>query len=57
MENAIRPIVASRKNWLFCDTQAGANASAIVFTVPETTKVNGLNPEACLNHLLKMLPD
>lgn len=57
VENAIRPIVVGRKNWLFCDTQAGANASVIVFTVLETAKANGLNPEAYLNHLLTVLPD
>ena len=33
VENAVRPIVVGRKNWLFCDTQAGANASVIIFTV------------------------
>ena len=57
VENAIRPIVVGRKNWLFCDTQAGANASVIVFTVLETAKANSLNPEAYLNHLLTVLPD
>ncbi|MBR3494192.1 MAG: IS66 family transposase [Clostridia bacterium] len=57
VENAIRPIVVGRKNWLFCDTQAGANASVVVFTVLETAKANGLNPEAYLNHLLSVLPE
>ena len=57
VENAIRPIVVGRKNWLFCDTQAGANASVIVFTVLETAKANGLNPVTYLNHLLTVLPE
>lgn len=57
VENAIRPIVVGRKNWLFCDTQAGAHASVIVYTVLETAKANGLNPEAYLNHLLMALPE
>ena len=57
VENAIRPIVVGRKNWLFCDTQAGANASVIVFTVLETAKANGLNPETYLNHLLTVVPE
>ncbi len=57
VENAIRPIVVGRKNWLFCDTQAGAHASVIVYTVLETAKANGLNPEAYLNYLLMMLPE
>ena len=57
VENAIRPIVVGRKNWLFCDTQAGANASVIIFTLLETAKANGLNPETYLNHLLTVLPE
>ena len=57
VENAIRPIVVGRKNWLFCDTQAGASASVIIFTVLETAKANGLNPETYLNHLLTVLPE
>ena len=57
VENAIRPIVVGRKNWLFCDTQAGANASAVIFTLLETAKASGLNPEAYLNHLLSVLPE
>ncbi len=57
VENAIRPIVVGRKNWLFCDTQAGANASVVIFTLLETAKANGLNPEAYLRHLLTVLPE
>jgi len=57
VENAIRPIVVGRKNWLFCDTPAGANASVIVFTLLETAKANSLNPEAYLNHILTVLPN
>ena len=57
MENAIRPIVVGRKNWLFCDTQSGAEASTIIFTILETANANDLNPETYLNHLLTVLPD
>ena len=57
VENAIRPIVVGRKNWLFCDTQAGANASVLIFSVLETAKANGLNPEAYLSHLLSVMPE
>ncbi len=57
VENAIRPIVVGRKNWLFCDTQAGAKASVDIFTILETAKANGLNPEAWLSHILSVLPD
>ena len=57
VENAIRPIIVGRKNWLFCDTQGGAIASTIIFTVLETTKANDLNPETYLNHILTVLPE
>ena len=50
VENAIRPIVVGRKNWLFCDTQAGVNASVVVFTLLETAKANRINPETRLYH-------
>ena len=57
VENAIRPIVVGRKNWLFCDTQAGASASVVIYSVLETAKANGLNPEVWLAHILSVLPN
>ena len=57
VENAIRPVVLGRKNWLFSDTPDGAQASAIVFTVLETAKANDLNPEKYIRHLLTVLPE
>ena len=44
-ENAIRPFVIGRKNWLFCDTPGGAKASAIFYSLAETAKVNSKNIE------------
>ena len=57
VENAIRPIVVGRKNWLFADTPDGARASTVIFTVLETAKANGLNPEKYIGHLLTVLPE
>ena len=57
VENAIRPIVVGRKNWLFSDTPDGAQASAVIFTILETAKVNGLNPEKYIGNLLTVLPE
>ena len=37
-ENAIRPFVVGRKNWLFCDSVKGAESSAIVYSIVETAK-------------------
>lgn len=56
-ENAIRPFVTGRKNWLFSDTQRGAKASAIVYSVIESAKANQLNPYMYLVHLFTELPN
>ncbi len=56
-ENSIRPITVGRKNWLFCDSTSGANASMIVYTLLETAKANGLNPERYLEYLLESRPN
>ena len=55
-ENAIRPFTIGRKNWLFCDTQAGAKASAAVYSLIETAKANGWNPRKYLYMLLSEMP-
>jgi transposase len=43
-ENAIRPFVVGRKNWLFYKSPAGAETACILYSVIETAKLNGLNP-------------
>lgn len=55
-ENAIRPFVVGRKNWIFSDTPEGANASAIIYSVIETAKANGREPYAYLRRLFADLP-
>jgi transposase len=55
-ENAVRPFVVGRKAWLFCDTQAGAAASARLYSLVESAKANGLEPFAYLTHLFAHLP-
>ena len=55
-ENAIRPFVVGRKNWLFSDTTKGADSSAIVYTLVETAKANGVEPYAYLLRVLSLLP-
>ena len=55
-ENAIRPFVIGRKAWLFSDTPAGANASAIIYSMVETAKANGLDPYAWLRRIMRDLP-
>lgn len=55
-ENAIRPFTLGRKNWLFCDTTKGAEASAIMYSLVESAKANGVEPFAYLQHVLPQLP-
>lgn len=56
-ENAIRPFVVGRKNFLFCDTVAGANASANLYSLIETAKANGIEPYAYLKTVFTDLPN
>ncbi len=56
VENAIRPFVVGRKNWLFAGSPDGARASATFFTLIETAKANGLEPYAYLRHIFEKLP-
>ena len=55
-ENSIRPFVIGRRNWLFADTVAGANASANLYSLLQTCKVNGIEGYDYLRKLLTALP-
>ena len=56
-ESCIRPFATGRKAWLFADSQAGARASGIIYTIVETAKLNKLDVFQYLGYLLKNLPD
>ena len=56
-ERSIKPFVIGRKNWLFANTPRGARASAIIYSIVETAKENGLNPFIYLNYLFEKLPN
>ncbi|HEC12032.1 MAG TPA: IS66 family transposase [Acidiferrobacteraceae bacterium] len=55
-ENAIRPFVIGRKNFLFSGSPRGAHASATLYTLVEPAKANKLEPWAYLNYLFEQLP-
>lgn len=55
-ENAIRPFVVGRKNWLFAGTVEGAEASAAIYSLIETAKANGLDTYKYLRFLFEQLP-
>jgi len=55
-ENAIRPFVVGRKNWLFSATVPGAKSSANLYSLIETAKANGLEPYSYLKKVFTDLP-
>jgi len=56
-ENAIRPFVIGRKNWLFSNSVKGAQASASIYSLVETSKANHIEPHAYLNKIFSELPN
>ena len=55
-ERALRPFCIGRKNWLFCNTERGAQASANIYSISETAKLNNLRPLKYFEYILTQLP-
>ena len=55
-ENAIRPFVIGRKNWIFAGTPDGAKARADLYSLIETAKANNLEPYKYLRYLFEKIP-
>jgi transposase len=55
-ENAIRPFVIGRKNWLFADTVGGAKASANLYSLIETCKAGNIDAYQYLTEMFTALP-
>ena len=56
-ERALRSIVLGRKNYLSMGSPAGGKAAAIAYTLIETAKINGLDPQAWLAEVLHRIPE
>jgi transposase len=56
VERAIRPFAIGRKNWLFCDSMAGARASAMLYSLVGTIKLNKLPVYEILSKVFDLLP-
>lgn len=56
-ERAMRAIALGRKNYLFVGSEAGGKAAAIAYTLIETAKLNGVDPQAWLADTLARIPD
>ena len=55
-ENALRPLVISRKNMLFCGNHEAAENTAIICSLLGSCKERGVNPREWLNDVISKLP-
>jgi transposase len=56
-ERAIRPLALGRKNWLFAGSERGGRSAAIAYTLIETARLNHVDPETWLSHVLDVIAD
>jgi transposase len=56
-ERAIRPLAVGRRNWTFAGSDTGGQRAAILYTIIESAKMNGLDPEAYLADLIDRIAD
>lgn len=52
IENQIRPFAVGRKNWLFTGTPESANKAALLYSLIQTCKMNGIHPRSYLEYVL-----
>jgi transposase len=56
-ERSMRPMTLGRKNWLFAGSDSGGERAAAIYTLTETAKLNGLDPEDYLSKVLACIAD
>ena len=56
-ERAVKPFVTGRKNWLFANTEKGAETSAIQYTIVQTAMYNKMNVYSYIEYLLNVISD
>jgi hypothetical protein len=56
-ERAIRPITLGRRNWTFAGSDAGGERAAAIYSLIETAKLNGLDPEDYLRRIIERISD
>ena len=56
-ERAVRPIAVGRRNWTFAGSDAGGARAAAIYSLIETAKINKLDPEAYLRHVLERIAE
>lgn len=55
-ERAIRTFCLGKRNWMFHNTAKGTAASAMVYSISETAKLNNLRPYYYFKYILTELP-
>lgn len=56
-ERAIRPLAIGRRNWMFAGSDAGGERAAAIYTITQTAKLNGLDPQAYLHDVLDRIAE
>lgn len=56
VENQIRRWALGRKNWLFAGSERSGRRAANVMTLIQSAKINGLDPQVYLRHVLERIP-
>lgn len=56
-ERAMRSVALGRKNWLFAGSDTGGETAADMYSLIETAKLNGVNPQAYLKTVLERIQD
>lgn len=56
-ERAIRPLAIGRRNWMFAGSDAGGERAAAIYTITQTAKLNGLDPQVYLRDVLDRIAD
>lgn len=56
-ERALRAVVLGRKNYLHFGSDAGGERAAVIYTLIGSCKLGGIDPQACLHHVLERIAD
>lgn len=56
-ERAIRPLTLGRRNWTFLGSDSGGDRAAVFYTIIQTCRLNGINPEAYLTDVIGRIAD
>ena len=56
-ERALRGVAIGRKNFLHLGSDAGGRSAAVIYTLIGTARLNGMDPQAYLRHVLEHIAD